>query len=158
MSTELFPISCVSCRRRKIKCNKKKPCDQCIKRQLICEFPATFRNIKIPEDEIESRPQDETNLIVDRPIKVIEESTTTPTSGTGSLLSSGRNMSSSETTESRPISSDNNSISESQSPEKVHATLNKDVESRSNSSSSIATPLRLFTFDNNVLNNSRNNQ
>ncbi|CAK9437962.1 uncharacterized protein LODBEIA_P23400 [Lodderomyces beijingensis] len=49
--SDILPISCVSCRRRKIKCNKKKPCDQCIKRQLVCDFPATFRNIKITEDD-----------------------------------------------------------------------------------------------------------
>lgn len=48
--SDILPISCVSCRRRKIKCNKKKPCDQCIKRSVECEFPGTFRNIKLSED------------------------------------------------------------------------------------------------------------
>lgn len=48
--SDTLPISCVSCRKRKIKCNKKKPCDQCLKRKVDCEFPATFRNIKIGED------------------------------------------------------------------------------------------------------------
>lgn len=50
--TETYPISCISCRRKKIKCNKLKPCNQCKKRQIICQFPATFRNIEINEDKI----------------------------------------------------------------------------------------------------------
>lgn len=52
--TESLPISCVSCRRKKIKCNKRKPCNQCQKRHIYCEFPATFRNIVINEDEIDT--------------------------------------------------------------------------------------------------------
>lgn len=47
---DTLPISCISCRKRKIKCNKKKPCDQCLKRKVDCEFPAKFRNINITED------------------------------------------------------------------------------------------------------------
>lgn len=148
MSTDLLPISCVSCRRRKIKCNKKKPCDQCTKRQLICEFPPTFRNIKILEDEFKSQPQDSKKLVPDGPIRLPEDSTTAPTSVTNSVLSSGRNKSSSEGTESRPLSSENNSISDSHSPEKVHMALSSGIDSRSDSSSSTANPLRLFSFDN----------
>lgn len=49
--TESFPISCISCRRKKIKCNKKKPCNQCERRSIVCRFPSTFRNIKIDEGE-----------------------------------------------------------------------------------------------------------
>lgn len=52
--TEVFPISCVSCRRKKIKCNKIKPCNQCEKRDICCKYPSTFRNIKINEDDIEN--------------------------------------------------------------------------------------------------------
>lgn len=55
--TEAYPISCVSCRRKKIKCNKLKPCNQCKKRQIVCQFPSTFRNIEINSDEM--KPQDE---------------------------------------------------------------------------------------------------
>lgn len=40
-----LPISCIRCRRRKIKCNKRKPCNQCIKHNVPCQFPAKFRNI-----------------------------------------------------------------------------------------------------------------
>ncbi|KAK6200388.1 uncharacterized protein RJT21DRAFT_114803 [Scheffersomyces amazonensis] len=47
--SEISPISCISCRRKKIKCNKKKTCNQCIKRNIPCEFPSTFRNIRIKE-------------------------------------------------------------------------------------------------------------
>ncbi|KAK6455179.1 fungal transcriptional regulatory protein [Scheffersomyces xylosifermentans] len=50
--SEVLPISCISCRRKKIKCNKMKPCNQCIKRSIPCEFPPTFRNIKIIDEEI----------------------------------------------------------------------------------------------------------
>ncbi|ODV78442.1 uncharacterized protein CANTADRAFT_38546, partial [Suhomyces tanzawaensis NRRL Y-17324] len=49
-----LPISCVSCRRKKIKCNKLKPCNQCIKRSIPCHFPSTFRNIQINEDDLTS--------------------------------------------------------------------------------------------------------
>ncbi|CAH6723268.1 hypothetical protein CLIB1444_14S00320 [[Candida] jaroonii] len=49
--TEQFPISCISCRRKKIKCNKFKPCNQCKKRNIICQFPSTFRNIEINQEE-----------------------------------------------------------------------------------------------------------
>lgn len=42
-----FPISCVLCRRKKIKCNKRKPCNQCAKKGTNCLFPSKFRNIHI---------------------------------------------------------------------------------------------------------------
>lgn len=45
-----YPISCITCRRRKIKCNKKKPCNQCLRKGIVCEFPSKFRNISIPSD------------------------------------------------------------------------------------------------------------
>lgn len=41
-----LPISCIRCRRRKIKCNKRDPCNQCVGKGLTCEFPAKFRNVK----------------------------------------------------------------------------------------------------------------
>lgn len=44
-----FPISCVRCRRRKIKCNKHYPCNQCSNKGFRCEFPAKFRNRSIDE-------------------------------------------------------------------------------------------------------------
>lgn len=48
-----FPISCVLCRRKKIKCNKHKPCNQCVKKGTRCEFPEKFRNISISMEEEE---------------------------------------------------------------------------------------------------------
>lgn len=44
-STKSFPVSCIQCRRRKIKCNRGLPCDQCIKRTIPdqCKFPQKFR-------------------------------------------------------------------------------------------------------------------
>lgn len=45
-----YPISCVPCRRKKIKCNKKKPCNQCLKKGIVCEFPRKFRNIDIENE------------------------------------------------------------------------------------------------------------
>ncbi|CAH2353369.1 hypothetical protein CLIB1423_10S03444 [[Candida] railenensis] len=45
--TEVFPISCLACRRLKVKCNRIKPCNQCTRRNLVCEFPSTYRNAAI---------------------------------------------------------------------------------------------------------------
>lgn len=42
-----LPISCIRCRRRKIKCNKQHPCNQCVGRNVMCEFPSKFRNISL---------------------------------------------------------------------------------------------------------------
>lgn len=44
-----FPISCIRCRRRKIRCNKHYPCNQCSSKGFHCEFPAKFRNKSIDE-------------------------------------------------------------------------------------------------------------
>ncbi|ODV97060.1 hypothetical protein PACTADRAFT_48827 [Pachysolen tannophilus NRRL Y-2460] len=46
-SSLVYPISCVECRRRKIKCCKRYPCKQCVKRSIKCEFPEKFRSIEI---------------------------------------------------------------------------------------------------------------
>lgn len=51
--TEPSPISCISCRQKKIKCNKKRPCNQCERRSVVCRFPTTFRNIKIDSDNLD---------------------------------------------------------------------------------------------------------
>lgn len=50
---EALPISCVLCRLKKIKCNKKKPCNQCLRRSIPCHFPSTFRNKRINEEELD---------------------------------------------------------------------------------------------------------
>ncbi|KAF5211477.1 putative uncharacterized transcriptional regulatory protein [Clavispora lusitaniae] len=46
-----YPISCIPCRRRKVKCNKRKPCNRCFKNNLKCEFPSKFRNVEVHKDE-----------------------------------------------------------------------------------------------------------
>lgn len=55
-----FPISCVRCRRRKIKCNKHYPCNQCLNKGFRCEFPAKFRNRSIDET-VASRANTDSN-------------------------------------------------------------------------------------------------
>ena len=45
--------SCVTCRRRKVRCNKRTPCSNCIKAGIECVFPAPGRAPRKPK-----RPQD----------------------------------------------------------------------------------------------------
>ncbi|EOD46576.1 putative c6 transcription protein [Neofusicoccum parvum UCRNP2] len=42
-SSGLNPRSCVTCRRRKVKCDKKHPCTNCTKARIECIFPAPGR-------------------------------------------------------------------------------------------------------------------
>jgi hypothetical protein len=37
------PRSCVTCRRRKVKCNKKNPCGNCVRAKIDCIFPGPGR-------------------------------------------------------------------------------------------------------------------
>ncbi|KAF1846074.1 uncharacterized protein K460DRAFT_417228 [Cucurbitaria berberidis CBS 394.84] len=37
------PRSCVTCRRRKVKCNKKNPCSNCVRAKIECIFPGPGR-------------------------------------------------------------------------------------------------------------------
>lgn len=48
--SDVFPILCLACRRLKIKCNRRKPCYQCVRRHIVCEFPSTYRNAAIYSD------------------------------------------------------------------------------------------------------------
>lgn len=50
----MMPISCTECRRRKIKCNKLLPCNQCTVKGRTCDYPAKFRSIEI--DHLVSEP------------------------------------------------------------------------------------------------------
>ncbi|GMG19245.1 unnamed protein product [Ambrosiozyma monospora] len=43
----LTPVSCLECRRRKIKCDRGRICKSCEKKGLDCVYPDTFRSIKI---------------------------------------------------------------------------------------------------------------
>ncbi|KAH3668961.1 hypothetical protein OGAPHI_002716 [Ogataea philodendri] len=45
----LMPISCVECRRRKVKCNKRVPCNQCLVRNRECSYPDKFRSIRVDQ-------------------------------------------------------------------------------------------------------------
>lgn len=49
----LNPRSCVTCRRRKVKCDKKNPCTNCQKAHIECVFPAPGRAPRKPR-----KPQD----------------------------------------------------------------------------------------------------
>lgn len=42
-TSKLAPRSCKTCRRRKVKCDKKQPCANCHKAQERCEFPPAGR-------------------------------------------------------------------------------------------------------------------
>ncbi|KAF5643670.1 uncharacterized protein FTJAE_3087 [Fusarium tjaetaba] len=43
VTTNLKIWSCVTCRRRKIRCDRKEPCNNCIKSNIECHFPVTGR-------------------------------------------------------------------------------------------------------------------
>ncbi|KAG7817251.1 hypothetical protein KL928_003986 [Ogataea angusta] len=45
------PVSCLECRRRKIKCDRGVVCKSCERKKLTCEYPETFRSIKISPPE-----------------------------------------------------------------------------------------------------------
>lgn len=51
--SEVYPISCLACRRLKIKCNRLKSCNQCQRRNIVCEFPSTYRNTVVYGGKIE---------------------------------------------------------------------------------------------------------
>lgn len=52
-SSGLNPRSCVTCRRRKVKCDKKQPCGNCVKAHIECIFPGPGRAPRKPR-----KPQD----------------------------------------------------------------------------------------------------
>ena len=60
----MMPISCTECRRRKIKCNKLLPCNQCTVKNRTCEYPAKFRSIEIDHLVAEPTIQNSVSLPV----------------------------------------------------------------------------------------------
>lgn len=52
-SSSLNPRSCVTCRRRKVRCDKKNPCNNCTKAGIECVFPGPGRAPRKPR-----KPQD----------------------------------------------------------------------------------------------------
>ena len=55
----LNPRSCVTCRRRKVKCDKKQPCSNCARAKIECVFPgpgrAPRKSRKPPDGELMER-------------------------------------------------------------------------------------------------------
>ena len=53
------PRSCVTCRRRKVKCDKKNPCSNCVRAKIDCVFPgpgrAPRKSRKPPDAELLER-------------------------------------------------------------------------------------------------------
>lgn len=45
---QLNPRSCVTCRRRKVRCNKREPCSNCVKAGIECVFPGPGRAPRKP--------------------------------------------------------------------------------------------------------------
>ncbi|KAJ5972400.1 uncharacterized protein N7479_002318 [Penicillium vulpinum] len=43
---ELLQLSCVTCRRRKVKCNRRDPCSNCVKTGMACVFPTSGRKFQ----------------------------------------------------------------------------------------------------------------
>lgn len=68
-----FPISCVLCRRKKIKCNKRKPCNQCVKKGSNCNFPSKFRNVSISDSDKSSPKGEWTRGLDNHESKLAEE-------------------------------------------------------------------------------------
>lgn len=58
-SKSLNPRSCVTCRRRKVRCDKNSPCSNCVKQGIECVFPgpgrAPRKPRKAPDSELLSR-------------------------------------------------------------------------------------------------------
>lgn len=52
-SPKLNPRSCVTCRRRKVRCDKREPCSNCVKAHIDCVFPPPGRAPRKPR-----RPHD----------------------------------------------------------------------------------------------------
>lgn len=53
------PRSCVTCRKRKVKCDKKQPCSNCVRAKIECVFPSPGRaprkSRKPPDGELMER-------------------------------------------------------------------------------------------------------
>lgn len=43
-SPKLQQLSCITCRRRKVRCNRRDPCFNCVKAGIACVFPEPVRN------------------------------------------------------------------------------------------------------------------
>ena len=55
-SAQLNPRSCVTCRRRKVRCDKHMPCSNCRRAQISCIFPAPGRAPRRPRPKDPNAP------------------------------------------------------------------------------------------------------
>ncbi|KAI1366238.1 fungal-specific transcription factor domain-containing protein [Xylaria arbuscula] len=60
-SANLNPRSCVTCRRRKVRCDKHMPCGNCRKAQIQCVFPAPGRAPRRPRAKDPNAPPKQTS-------------------------------------------------------------------------------------------------
>ncbi|KAK9420782.1 putative Zn(2)-C6 fungal-type domain-containing protein [Seiridium unicorne] len=60
-SSTLNPRSCVTCRRRKVRCDKRMPCSNCRKARISCIFPAPGRAPRRPRPRDPNAPPKQTS-------------------------------------------------------------------------------------------------
>lgn len=84
-SSNLNPRSCVTCRRRKVKCDKKHPCSNCIRQSIECVFPPAGRAPRKPrkplDGELADRLRRLESLVQGLGSQVREEESTPPSEG-----------------------------------------------------------------------------
>ncbi|KAH6657064.1 fungal-specific transcription factor domain-containing protein, partial [Truncatella angustata] len=68
-SSTLNPRSCVTCRRRKVRCDKRMPCGNCRKARISCIFPAPGRAPRRPRPRDPNAPPKQTS---EREIELIK--------------------------------------------------------------------------------------
>ncbi|CAG8130601.1 unnamed protein product [Penicillium nalgiovense] len=82
-------LSCVTCRRRKVKCNRRDPCSNCLKTGIACVFPASARKFqrasKPPKIDVIDRLKRLEDMVKNIQHPVFPETTTSPmdTAGNG---------------------------------------------------------------------------
>lgn len=54
------PVSCESCRRKKLKCNRQRPCSSCVTRRLACSYGISLERIEPTTVEVENASQTDT--------------------------------------------------------------------------------------------------
>jgi hypothetical protein len=88
-SPVLQQLSCVACRRRKVKCNRRDPCSNCVKTGIACVFPASARKFqrasKPPKIDVIDRLKRLEDMVKNIQHPVFPETTSSPmdTAGNG---------------------------------------------------------------------------
>jgi hypothetical protein len=84
----LNPRSCVTCRRRKVRCNKENPCANCVRAGIPCVFPgpgrAPRKSRKPPDAELLARLRRLEGVVHSLGAQVDENGVISPTTLTGS--------------------------------------------------------------------------